>query len=653
MSIRQQFLIPILLVLLIGLGGLGAASYMTARASLWALMTEELSSRGKGTVHALHAWLNDRTLDVAGWADQPLNVKALQSGFVAKASREAASKRFKDTAAAYGFYDNIAIADVSGMVVVGSRDETVNKLSVANRDYFKQAMAGHATVSDVLKSAVSGEPIIVVAVPIMDANRPTGVMFAVVNVSFLQKTLLNSETSLKSTRVTLFNRQGLAVIHSQKDSLFKATQETLVGNRPTPVNGVLEYVDDSGASRVGAIARDEESGWTLVLDVERDEILAPVVRLGQIMLGASLLILLLLAAGSFGLLERIVRPIAGLTRMMSALADGDVHATVPSLGRRDEIGAMAQAVQVFKDNSLRVRQLEVEQVAHEKRSQEERRVAINGMASSFEQLVGQTLQTIIADTTHLQSSVTSLSSTADQTSRQVTVVAAASDRASANVESVAAATEEMSSSVTEIARQVARSAEVAAAAVRQAESTHQTIQSLVTAAGRIGEVLTLIKQIAGQTNLLALNATIEAARAGEAGKGFAVVASEVKNLANQTAQATEDIAQQIAAVQSSTSEAARAIEAIGKTIGEINDIASGTAAAVEEQGATTKEIARNTEQAARGAQEVNANITDIARGAQDAGRAATQVLAAMQELFKQTDILQSGVTSFLSRVRTT
>ncbi len=346
----------------------------------------------------------------------------------------------------------------------------------------------------------------------------------------------------------------------------------------------------------------------------------------------------------------IARPAAAMTAVMGALADHDLTVEVTGRERHDEIGAMAKAVQVFKDNMIKTDEMAAAQKA-EQAAKEERARKVNALTAEFDASIGSVVQAVSSQAGEMQSSAQSLSSTAEEATKQTTAVAAASEQASANVQTVASATEELSSSIAEISRQVAQSSRIAASAVSDAERANQMVQGLAEASQKIGAVVALITDIANQTNLLALNATIEAARAGEAGKGFAVVAAEVKNLANQTAKATEEIGGQISGVQSATQEAVQAIQTIGKTIGEINSITATIAAAVEEQAAATKEIARNVEQASTGTQEVTSNITGVTRAANDTGSAASRVLASARELAQQSESLQKAVTTFLVNVK--
>ncbi|MCP5364438.1 MAG: HAMP domain-containing protein [Hyphomicrobiales bacterium] len=346
----------------------------------------------------------------------------------------------------------------------------------------------------------------------------------------------------------------------------------------------------------------------------------------------------------------ISRPVLNMTAAMRRLADGELHTEIPAIGRGDEIGAMAQAVQVFKDNAIERERLQAEQ-AKQQEAREKRARRMDDLTAGFDQSVAAVLQALGSSASQMQSTSQSMSATAEETSRQATSVAAASEQATTNVQTVASAAEELSASITEISRQVSDSARISSEAAEEAEKTQSNVKGLADAAEKIGAVVEMITDIAAQTNLLALNATIEAARAGEAGKGFAVVAAEVKTLANQTAKATEEISGQINGVRSEIDGTVGAIEGIVGTIGRINEIATTIASAVEEQGAATQEIARNVEQAAQGTQEVSSNICGVTQAAGEAGVAATQVLEAAKALAEQSESMKQFVETFLSDVR--
>ena len=347
----------------------------------------------------------------------------------------------------------------------------------------------------------------------------------------------------------------------------------------------------------------------------------------------------------------IARPIRAITRTMTRLAADDLSVAVPGVGRRDEVGAMADAVQVFRDKLTRAQVLESEAAEARAAVESQRKAAMHELADRFEAAVGGVVRTVAAAATQLQSTAESMSAAATQTAQQSVAVASAAEQAASNVGTVAAAAEQLGTSVSEIGRQVQGSAGFATAAVAEAEKSADLMQTLRAGAARIGDVVSLISGIAAQTNLLALNATIEAARAGEAGRGFAVVATEVKDLASQTAKATEDVARQIGEIRSWTGDASDAIAVVVSRISEISVLAGGIAAAVEEQGAATQEIVRNVGQAAQGTGEVTNNIVGVAHAAEEAGAAAEQVLSSASGLSSQAQRLDAEVRRFLESVR--
>lgn len=361
---------------------------------------------------------------------------------------------------------------------------------------------------------------------------------------------------------------------------------------------------------------------------------------------------LLIGAGSaVFVLVRITSPMQRLNAAMATIAEGKLDTEVMYVNRSDELGDMAKALLVFKENGLRFRQMEQDQKTAEQATVAQRKRDMAKLADEFEQAVGEIVNTVSSASTELEASANTLTATAGRAEQVTTMVAAASEEASTNVQSVASATEELSASVSEIGRQVQESARMAGDAVSQATTTMNQISNLSDASSRIGDVVELINTIASQTNLLALNATIEAARAGDAGRGFAVVASEVKVLAEQTARATSEISQQITGMQAATKDSVLAIKGISGTIERLSEIASTIAAAVEEQGAATQEIARNVQQAAHGTQEVSSNIADVQRGAVETGGASSQVLSSAQQLSTDSMRLKTQVQQFLATVR--
>jgi methyl-accepting chemotaxis protein len=364
------------------------------------------------------------------------------------------------------------------------------------------------------------------------------------------------------------------------------------------------------------------------------------------------LMLALVVACAWALNKGLVEPLTRITDGMRHLANGDFHIVLPGLGRKDEIGDIASAVEEFKVKALDKAEAEARQKQEDAaRLAAGRKTEMKRLADQFQSAVGKIVDKVLSTSMELETTANAMSASSGATEQLSTIVVAASEETSANVQGVAAAAEELSLTVSEISRQVQDSSTMARAAVAQASRTNERVSELSQSAERIGDVVGLINSIASQTNLLALNATIEAARAGEAGKGFAVVAQEVKALASQTGKATSEIAAQITSMQAATGEAVSAIHEISSTIVRLSEYAGAIAAAVEQQGATTEKITRNVSEAAKGTAEVASSISEVHQGAHETGAASSQVLASAKLLSVESSDLRSELDRFLANVR--
>ena len=528
--------------------------------------------------------------------------------------------------------------------------------------YLLPKEAGHGFAIEPYSYEVDGEQVLMTSMnlPVKINGRVVGVGGVDLKLDALRDIILEAKP-LGTGNVKVLSNGGLYVADhkaeraGQKAVDIDLTQDIVNAARAGEEKIFTGEVSSSGEHIVRATAPVILNGintpWSVVVTVPEETLFAANSSLITAGFATGFLCLIAAIAIAWFVGTATAKPIRNMTDAMKILAEGNHSVEIPARDRQDEIGQMAAAVQVFKDNAIEMERVKAQQQETERLAAEDKKRSMNELASSFEAKVGALVQSLSAAATEMESTAGSMTSLADQGNSKAMSVATAAEQTSANVQTVATATEELSASIQEISQQVANSARIANQAVDDARSTDSVVQDLAVGAQKIGEIIQLINDIAGQTNLLALNATIEAARAGDAGKGFAVVASEVKSLATQTAKATEEISAQITQIQSSTGLAVNAINGIGTTIQEMSEIAAAIASAVEEQGAATLEISRNVQQAAQGTEEVTQAIGDVRQAATDTGAASEQVFSAAGELSRNSNDLSREVDSFLAGIR--
>jgi methyl-accepting chemotaxis protein len=682
-SIRQSILIPVLAILGCGLIGVVAVTswiqFQDARASAGNLMRELARSQSQTILGLLDNALSAARTNAA-WTQSQFSERRLDRATYGKALSSVLTNNSEFTGVYAGFepnfdgrdaeYAGTALGDAQGRFLiyafrnsggVGLEITPMTGDAAEQFWYYRPLKEKREVVTPPYWYEVGGEKTLMttVSVPMVLDGKALGVVTTDISLRVVQQQL-GALKPLGEGWAGLVSADGQWVANPRTEVLGKPLQDPIFKEALERVRGgaVAEGVIDDirTGKRAAFVMVPVHFGrtndiWGFTVVVPESTILADAIQTRNTLILVGVIVLMVAAGMVLVIGNGIVRPLARMTSAMSELAGGNLSVAIEGGTRRDELGAMAKAMQVFKDNAVAMSEMAERTRRMEQEAAESRRALLVETANSFESEVAGVVRSVGQAAGGLQTTAHAMRDLASQVSGQAADVAVAADGASANVEAVAAAAEELGASINEISRQVAHSSQAAGEAVRQVEHNRATITRLSEVAQRIGEVVTLINDIASQTNLLALNATIEAARAGDAGKGFAVVANEVKSLANQTSRATEEISAQVLAVQDTTRDAVDAIGQVSRSIENIHQISAQIAAAVEEQSAATREITRSVQQAADGTGSVSAGIAQVHAGAAQSGESAALVLADAERLAGDADSLRSKVDLFVNRIR--
>jgi methyl-accepting chemotaxis protein len=622
----------------LGFGLLGILVYDAARDTLSRQIDTEIRLTGLSAVDGIQKWLSGREVLVQGMAD---NIGALpHDGLKTLLTRPTMT----------GVFTEVYLGEANGAMTLASGVKLPDGYDPRTRGWYQAASsAGHLVLTKPYASASDGVVVMTIASPVKNnSGGLAGVAAVDVDLGKIQAFLQSFKLDGKGYAF-LVDSEGTVIVHPDKEMISKKLPETMkVENHQTVA------LDQGGATLSVFYPIPDLPGvqWYVGVSLDRDKMLAPLHAMRDLMLWTMVGVVVVIVPLLGLLINRMVaRPITAMTKAMTELSAGSDLTAIPALERRDEIGAMAKALEVFKFNSSEMRRLEFERIATREEAEAERKMVMEGLAGDFEANVSTVIDEVSGATRVAAGLSGKMATEMEEARRKGDAVADAIEATTRNVETVAAATEQLSGSIGSIADQVMQSAAAATDAATGAETARITIEDLARQTEKVGEIVTLINDIASQTNLLALNATIEAARAGEAGKGFAVVANEVKHLANQTARAIEDISTRIEATHAASARAVGEIRSIADVALKARDLAGGIAAVIEQQGAATREIADNVGRAAQGTQAVATNIRSVRDILSDTAALAADLNGASETLTGRIKTLDEQVQRFVGVVR--
>ena len=646
-SIKNKFLIPTLALMIIGLGILALVSYTKSKTALQTVLYSQINQITSSTAKVMVTWGRDRALDIKTWSHDKTYSTALQDSFLGKAAQKVASDQLADLLKEYGYFENIAVVNGNGDLVASADSAQIGKVNISGNAYFKEAIKGSSSIEKVMKSPLTGRPVIIFAAPIKDKDTIPGILLAVVNLDALSRELIDPIKVGEEGYAYLMDDEGLVLAHPDKSKIYSLDLSKFDFGKQmlAQKKGMIEYSFE-GIDKIAVYQAIEQFGCILAVTASNRELLAPVASMGKVNASVALIVLLAAVAVIWLVTGTVVKPVNRVVAGLKDAAEGEGDLTKRlDVKSRDEVGSLAKWFNTFVEKLQGI----IAEIAGN--SEKLNTSSIELLAISEEMSEG-------ADKMSAKSNTVAAAS--EEMSSNMSSVAAAAEQSSTNIGMVSAAAEEMTSTINEIARNTEKTRVSSNQAVHRTKNASENINKLSKSAQEIGRVVETINDISELTNLLALNATIEAARAGEAGKGFAVVAGEIKDLARQTAEATIEIKQKIEIIQESTHQTVSEIEEIAVEINNVNEMIDSVATAVEEQSATTKEIASNVNQAAQGIQEVTENVTqssivaneiskdiaDVSQAAKKMSNNSSRVNTSANDLSRLSGALKKSVDQF-------
>ena len=620
LSIKYKFLIPILGLLIIGMGVLATVSYTKSKKALQSVISEQIMQVKESTAKLMVSWTNDRKLDVKTWSHDETYQTSLENSFVGKSARKAASQKLTNLVTEYGYYENIAIADGKDGFLIASTDTAlIGKINVSDRDYFKAAMKGNVVMGKVVKSKATGLPVITFAAPIVNKKSISGALLAVVSLDAFTKQFISPVKIGKEGYAYLTDIKGMVLAYPDQEQIYKLDLSKFDFGKKmlAQKNGIIEF-SFKGIEKVTVFEVLEQFGCLLAVNASTRELYAPVSSMGKTNAVVTAVIIVVAVLITWLVTGSVTSPINKVVDGLKDAAEGEGDLTKRLDDKsKDEVGSLARWFNIFV-KKLQGIIADISGNSDQLNASAEKLLNLSKLMSGGANQMLEKSNTVATATEEMSANMSS--------------VAAAAEQSSMNINMVSSAAEEMTSTINEIAKNTEKTRSSSNQAVEKTKEASVNINQLSKDAQEIGRVMETINDISEQTNLLALNATIEAARAGNAGKGFAVVAGEIKALAMQTAEATLEIKERIAGIQGSTHNTVSTIEDIITEINEVNQMIDAVAAAVEEQSVTTKEISTNVNQAASGIQEVTDNVSQSSTVAHEISKDISEVNKAAEEM---------------------